>query len=117
MNDRTLATSLRPREVLAASTKAVMELAWSFKVSWGLERVHLGFPHILGIAMQVAVALTDPNHVTVEMGQDPGGKAEGARPRWAHSETACKGVMILAELAPHHTGAQSFLAAVSRMYR
>jgi uncharacterized membrane protein AbrB (regulator of aidB expression) len=112
MNDRTLATSLRPREVLAASIKAVMELAWSFKVSWGLERVHLGFPYILGIAMQVAVALTEPNHVTVEMGE-----AEGARPRWVHSETACKGVMMLAELAPHHTGAQHFLAAVSRMYR
>ncbi|KFA52366.1 hypothetical protein S40293_09860 [Stachybotrys chartarum IBT 40293] len=112
MNDRTLATSLRPREVLAASTKAVMELAWNFKVSWGLERVHLSFPYILGIAMQIEVALTDPNYVTVEMGE-----AEGARPRWARSETACKGVMMLAELAPHHTAAQNFLAAVSRMYR
>ncbi|KFA68373.1 hypothetical protein S40285_02528 [Stachybotrys chlorohalonatus IBT 40285] len=112
MNDRTLATSLRPREVLAASTQALVELAWSFKVNWGLERVHLGFPYILGMAMQVAVTLKDPNHATLEMG-----KAEGPRPRWAHSETACKGVMMLAELAEHHKVAQNFLAAVSRMHR
>ncbi|KFA56307.1 hypothetical protein S40293_08274 [Stachybotrys chartarum IBT 40293] len=112
MNDRTLATSLRPREVLTASTQALLELAWSFKMNWGLERVHLGFPFILGTAMQVAVALGDPNHVTLEMGE-----AEGPRPRWAHSETACRGVMMLAELSSHHGRAQTFLAAVSKMYR
>ncbi|KFA54354.1 hypothetical protein S40293_10231, partial [Stachybotrys chartarum IBT 40293] len=99
MDDRAPESTISPRAVLATSAQAILDLAWLFKENWGLGLVHLGFPYIVGTATVVTVALKN--------------SADGNR---ASTEMACKGVMMLAELALHHHAAKTFLAVVSKVY-
>ncbi|KAH7313714.1 hypothetical protein B0I35DRAFT_505113 [Stachybotrys elegans] len=111
INDPTLATTIAPRAVLANSANIVIQLAWQFKMRWGLGLVHLGFPYIVGLATETMVYLSLPEVPALRMGGQP---ADGV---WSTNETACKGIMMLAEMGPHHASAREFLAKVSRSYQ
>jgi hypothetical protein len=121
MNDSTLAATVQPRAVLSSSAQAVVDLIWLFKTTWGLGRVHLGMPYILGLAVEVEMALARQQDATLLCG---GGHNEGAgngsgcwQMGTGRQEITCKGIMALAELAPYHYSAQSILSSVSKQCR
>jgi hypothetical protein len=127
MNDPTLAATIGPRAALSSSAQAVVDLLWLFKTTWGLGLVHVGMPYILGLAVEVEMALGRQHDATLLCGTDDGSmdlsaggcqnESSGKGLGMGRSEITCKGIMALAELAPHHYSAQSILSSVSKQCR